>query len=156
MTNSSIGHIWILYWEDYFTLTACGYSLMCESPLYTNKVLRVLKWRGSITTLQTCQDIADHIHLLLFFTMLLHGLHNVKRSLAMWFLLEVQIQRWSSTQKWPEIKISMMIINQHENLSTHVNRNITMPSFHRGWVPDTDVVPSSENRNTFVSFVSSK
>jgi hypothetical protein len=52
--------------------------------------------------------------------------------------------------------ISMMIMNQHENLSTHVNRNITMPSFHRGWVPDTDVVPSSENRNTFVSFVSSK
>ncbi len=102
MTNSSIGHIWILYWEDYFTLTACGYSLMCESPLYTNKVLRVLKWRGSITTLQTCQDSADHTHRLFFFTMLLRGLHNLKRSLAMWFLIEVQIQRWSSTQKWPE------------------------------------------------------
>jgi hypothetical protein len=36
------------------------------------------------------------------------------------------------------------------------HKKITMPSFHRGWVPDTDVVPSSENRNTFVSFVSSK
>jgi hypothetical protein len=61
---------------------------MCESPLYTNKFLRVLKCRGSITTLQTCQDSADHVHLLFFFTMLLHGLHNVKEALQYDFSLK--------------------------------------------------------------------
>jgi len=87
--------------------------------------------------------------------MLLHGLHNVKEASQYDFSLKYK-SRGGQVLRNGQKPNQHDDREQHENLSTHVNRNITMPSFHRGWVPDTDVVPSSENRNTFVSFVSSK